>query len=371
MNNSIEIKNNHIENEIYSLLITWLIFEIDKKDGKRKSNIGQDLQLLEHLNRIDVSKQIKATLNQFFKYYDYVNPRIAFELTKVLSLARMKKEGELTVLFQQLLEWVFYGSKTDHSGVGHGIHSALTQDVLESTLKRHLIDNIEYKIIDNILRIRNTYVHGVRDYVTSDQSMDIHTVITLIKIILKLDHQNQPQIFSIGYGNRTKEEFLNCLTKYNIKSLIDVRSKPFSKYNPDFNKSVLETVLTDNGIEYEFFGEYLGGRPEDSSSYLENGKVDYEVVRNKTFFRKGIDLLREKFNKKGRIALMCSELKPEECHRSKLIGEFLTNQVQIPILHINEIGDLKSHKEVMTLVRGGINDNLFDESHLTSRKKYH
>jgi hypothetical protein len=368
MNNSIEIKNNHIENEIYSLLITWLIFEIDKKDGKRKSNIGQDLQLLEHLNQIDVSKQIKTTLNQFFKYYDYVNPRIAFELTKVLSLARMKREGELTVLFQQLLEWVFYGNRTDQTAIGHGIPYGLTQDVLESALKRHLIDNIEYKVIDNIQRIRNSYVHGVKD---NHASMDIHTVITLIKIILKLDHQNQPQIFSIGYGNRTKDDFLNCLTKYNIKCLIDVRSKPFSKYNPDFNKSVLETVLIDRGIEYEFFGEYLGGRPEDSSSYLENGKVDYEIVRNKTFFRKGIDLLKEKFNKKGRIVLMCSEMKPEECHRSKLIGEFLTNQAQLPILHINESGDLKSQKEVMTLVSGGLNDNLFGESHLTSRKKYH
>jgi hypothetical protein len=368
MSNSIEIKNNQIENEIYSLLITWLIFEIDKKDGKRKSNIGQDLQLLEQLNRIDVSKQIKTTLNQFFKYYDSVNPRIAFELTKVLSLARMKREGELTILLQQLLDWVFYGSRTDQSGIGHGIPYGLTHEVFESALKRHLIDNIEYQLIDNIRRVRNGYVHGGKDY---PPSIDIHVLLTLIKVILKLEHQNQPQIFSIGYGNRTKEEFLNCLMRYNIKCLIDVRSKPFSKYNPDFSKSILETVLIDNGIEYEFFGEYLGGRPEDSSSYLENGKVDYEIVRNKTFFRKGIDLLKGKFNKKGRIALMCSELKPEECHRSKLIGEFLTNQVQLPILHINETGDLKSQKEVMTLVTGGLNDNLFGESHLTSRKKYH
>lgn len=176
-------------------------------------------------------------------------------------------------------------------------------------------------------------------------------------------------IFSIGHGNKTLDELIEELKTFNIEFLFDVRSSPISKFNPQFNQPVLNHELPKKaGITYVFLGDYLGGLPKDQSCYT-NGKVDYAKVVEKDFFKEGMKLLVEAYEERIKIALMCSESNPGECHRSKLIGQEL-NKLGISIIHIlpNEIKDQKTVIDELT--KGKNPENLFGESSFTSRKTY-
>lgn len=151
-------------------------------------------------------------------------------------------------------------------------------------------------------------------------------------------------IYTIGYGNRSIEDFVKLLQDYDIKFLVDVRSQPYSRFNPDFSKDALEKLLKQHSIRYIFMGETLGGRPRDGSCYLD-GKVDYAKVREKSFYQKGISYLHTAWRKQLRIALMCSEAKPQECHRTKLIGNTLTEE-NIDVAHIDEAGATKTQLQI-------------------------
>ena len=73
-------------------------------------------------------------------------------------------------------------------------------------------------------------------------------------------------IYSIGQGNRSIETFFNLLKQYEIDYLIDVRSNPFSRFNPDFSKGKLERVCQSYAVTYVFMGDSLGGKPSDVES---------------------------------------------------------------------------------------------------------
>lgn len=179
----------------------------------------------------------------------------------------------------------------------------------------------------------------------------------------------ESSIFSIGHGNKSIEIFIEELKNFNIEYLFDVRSKPFSKFHPQFNKNLLEIELIKNSIGYEFLGEYLGGLPNDISCYVE-GKVNYDLVKTKSYFKEGINLLIEANNDDMKIALMCSESKPEQCHRSKLIGEELI-KYGISVKHIVNFDKTREQKEVINvLTKGKSLSDLFGETNLTSKKKY-
>ena len=92
-------------------------------------------------------------------------------------------------------------------------------------------------------------------------------------------------IYSIGHGNKTIEDFIAELKSFDIEYLLDIRSKPYSKWNPQFNQETLELELKNNGITYVFVGDTLGGLPEDRSCYDYNGKVVYDVIKEKDFFK--------------------------------------------------------------------------------------
>lgn len=178
-------------------------------------------------------------------------------------------------------------------------------------------------------------------------------------------------IYSIGHGNKKTKEFINELKSFNIQYLIDIRSKPFSKWNPQFNKSSIESILHNNQIAYIFAGDTLGGLPDDSSCYDYEGKVVYDLIKEKDFFKNGLERLKTASQKQPRVAIMCSESNPEECHRSKLIGqELLKNDISIQ--HIVATNRVKNQQTVMNeLTKGKGTIDLFgNEPELTSRKTY-
>jgi uncharacterized protein (DUF488 family) len=177
-------------------------------------------------------------------------------------------------------------------------------------------------------------------------------------------------IYTIGYGARNVDEMVAVLRQYGIQYLVDVRSQPYSKYKPEFSKAALERRLSENGIRYVFMGDTLGGRPSDKAYYTNDGKVDYVKLKDALFFQEGIARLRTALDKQLRLALMCSEGKPQECHRTKLIGQALKD-IPVEVWHIDEQDRLCSQDEAMSKVMGG-QPPLFDIAPgvSTSRKDY-
>lgn len=178
-------------------------------------------------------------------------------------------------------------------------------------------------------------------------------------------------IYSIGHGNKKIEDFLEELKSFEIQFLLDIRSKPFSKWNPQFNQNELKFKLEEKEIKYVWVGDTLGGLPKDRSCYDYNGKVVYDIIKEKDFFKEGLKRLTTANEKEIRIAIMCSESKPEECHRSKLIGQELLKK-EISLKHIISDKLVKSQEMVMAeLTKGkGAVDLFGNEIDFTSRKSY-
>ncbi len=181
-------------------------------------------------------------------------------------------------------------------------------------------------------------------------------------------------LFSIGHGNKTIEELIDALMLFGIKYLIDVRSKPFSKFYPQFNKDSLNIAINLTGdIHYGYMGDQIGGLPEDETLKT-GGKMDYGKMRQNPNFIFGINRLIKANEMNLPTCIMCSEGNPSECHRSKLIGEALRDK-GIIMKHIckNHEGKyvLKSQIDVINEVSGGCMVDLFgEELNLTSRKTY-
>ena len=158
-------------------------------------------------------------------------------------------------------------------------------------------------------------------------------------------------IFTIGYGNRNIDEFYSILKKQSIVYLIDIRTSPYSRYNQSFSREFLTDWLKLRGIHYVFMGDNLGGRPMDDDCYSD-GKVAYEKVQEKDFYKEGIVRLMSAWNKNLSTVLMCSEIKPEECHRSKLIGNTLL-QNKVEVQHIDENDNLVCQLDIIKRITGG------------------
>ncbi len=176
-------------------------------------------------------------------------------------------------------------------------------------------------------------------------------------------------IYTIGYGARDINELLHALKENDIHYLLDVRSRPYSSYKPEFSKNPLKNFMENNGIRYLFIGDSLGGQPDVENCYTD-GKVDYEKVEEKSFYKEGIKRLHKASEQNRRVVLMCSEGKPENCHRTKLIGQTLTAE-GIEVLHIDETDKVISQKDVLLRFSKG-QPSLFGDDFMSfkSRKRY-
>lgn len=176
-------------------------------------------------------------------------------------------------------------------------------------------------------------------------------------------------IFSIGHGSKDIKDFILELQSFNIEYLVDIRSKPYSKFHTQFNQGFLKYSVEEYHIKYGFMGELLGGLPTDITCYTD-GKVDYNKLRTKSFFIEGLKRLQNANNKEFNVCILCSENNPQECHRAKLIGVEL-QKMGIELRHIVGIEKEKTQNQVIfDLTNGNGLNRIFDEEHFTSRKKY-
>jgi uncharacterized protein (DUF488 family) len=155
-------------------------------------------------------------------------------------------------------------------------------------------------------------------------------------------------IFTVGHSNHSLEHFLQLLAGAEISAIADVRSKPHSRWSPHFNKEALASALGKNDVAYVFLGRELGGRPDDPT-LLKNGRPDYGAMSRVDSFRVGIDRIIEGA-KTHRIALMCAERDPLDCHRFLLVGRHLASRA-VPVAHILASGEVENHAEAEARLR--------------------
>jgi uncharacterized protein (DUF488 family) len=150
-------------------------------------------------------------------------------------------------------------------------------------------------------------------------------------------------IWTIGHSNHSARRFIDLLQGAGIGCVADVRSTPFSRRNPQFSQKALAASLKDAGIEYWFLGDALGARPKDPDCY-EGGKASYARIAETAAFQEAIYALIEESHAK-RIALMCAEKEPLDCHRTILVGRALA-QRDPELSHIHADGRIESHAEL-------------------------
>lgn len=152
-------------------------------------------------------------------------------------------------------------------------------------------------------------------------------------------------LFTIGHSKHTQDYFLRLLKKYNINYLLDVRSTPYSKYAEQYNKESICTFLKREDIVYSFMGNSLGARPTDNTLYSEQGYLDFEKVAESEKFNKAIDNVLLGLSKKNKIALMCTEKDPFECHRAILIARAFSKR-GVEVNHILADGSIQTQREL-------------------------
>ena len=149
------------------------------------------------------------------------------------------------------------------------------------------------------------------------------------------------ELFTIGHSTHSVEGFLELLRMHRINAIADVRSSPYSRHTPQFNRELLQAFLKDQGIAYVFLGKELGARGGDPSSYLD-GQVQFNLLAQTGLFKKGLDRLR-KGASFHRITLLCAEKDPIRCHRMILVCRHL--RADLMIQHIQEDGRLEQNDQ--------------------------
>lgn len=152
-------------------------------------------------------------------------------------------------------------------------------------------------------------------------------------------------LYTIGHSTHTAEKVIHLLQCHGVTAVADVRSLPYSRVSPHFNREEFALRLNSAGIAYVFLGEELGARPKDRSCY-ENGKVQYDRLARTPLFETGLERILRGM-KSHTIALMCAEKDPITCHRAILVCRHLLKR-GVRIAHILEDGSLESQEEAVS-----------------------
>ncbi|OKH99845.1 hypothetical protein A6A06_22575 [Streptomyces sp. CB02923] len=159
-----------------------------------------------------------------------------------------------------------------------------------------------------------------------------------------------PTAFTVGHSTHSVSHFLSLLQKHEITAVADVRSTPASRFTPQFNRDALKRSLSDADIKYVFLGDELGARTRDTTCYVD-GRVQYSRLAETPDFISGIDRLQNGAQTE-RIAIMCTEQEPLDCHRCVLVARTLEER-GTAIAHIHGDGHIESHTMAMQRLLAG------------------
>ncbi len=166
-------------------------------------------------------------------------------------------------------------------------------------------------------------------------------------------------VLTIGHSTLAYDHFLSLLRGASVNAVADVRTAPYSRHFPQFNREYLKDELRADEVAYTFLGKELGGRPASKELYCD-GIADYEKMARTDDFKKGLDRLIEGA-KKYRVALMCSEHDPLDCHRCLLVARALRER-DVEVRHILSNGQIVSQSDIenrLLDMAGRQNDDMF------------
>ena len=154
-----------------------------------------------------------------------------------------------------------------------------------------------------------------------------------------------PQVvYTVGHSTQPYESFLGLLRRHGIEVVADVRSVPESRWSPQFSRDVLKPALRAAGIRYVFMGDELGARSPDPACY-EGKKVVFSRLAAKESFHRGIERVIEGAAQ-FKVALMCAEKEPTDCHRTILVSRCLAER-GVTVRHILAGGEIEEHAQTM------------------------
>jgi uncharacterized protein (DUF488 family) len=152
------------------------------------------------------------------------------------------------------------------------------------------------------------------------------------------------ELFTIGHSTQSWEQFLELLTRHHIGAIGDVRSSPYSARFPHFNREILERALRSANIRYVFLGDELGALRSERDCYVE-GVARYDRIARTAAFRAGLERVQTGVAR-FRLALMCAEKDPLECHRTILVCRQFRDALDIH--HILGDGSVETHADAET-----------------------
>lgn len=165
------------------------------------------------------------------------------------------------------------------------------------------------------------------------------------------------RLFSIGHSNHSLERFLDLVAQNDIQIVADVRSSPYSKYSPWFNKDDLNNALETRGVRYVFLGQELGGRPADEHLYDDQGYALYDRFLEMDYVQRGLARLMSLIEEGHQVAVLCSEENPRECHRHRLIAWEMFKSFGIDALHIRGDGSVERESALKSEYSAGLFDD--------------
>lgn len=155
------------------------------------------------------------------------------------------------------------------------------------------------------------------------------------------------KIFTIGHGNKRLEQLIGILRTHEIQALVDIRSYPRSKRNPQFNRENLEIQLPQSGIAYSWF-KGLGGHKKTGLgagsphvALKSQGFRNYADFMLSKSFKESIDALLP-FVRTGNGCLMCAETLACKCHRW-ILSDYLTVR-GVKVIHLLDAEKNRPHK---------------------------
>ena len=151
-------------------------------------------------------------------------------------------------------------------------------------------------------------------------------------------------VWTIGHSNHDLAQVVGLLAGERIEFVADVRSFPYSRFVPQFNRDELKQGLRNAGLDYLFLGEELGGRPARPEHYDSEGHALYGKMAEEPNFQQAVQRLVEGASA-HRIALLCSEGSPQECHRRLLVGRVLAEK-GVVLRHILPSGEVIEEERV-------------------------
>lgn len=152
-------------------------------------------------------------------------------------------------------------------------------------------------------------------------------------------------LYTIGHSQHKLEQFLIMLQKYKINYVVDVRSVPYSKFAADYNKENIKAFLGRYDIQYIYQGGNFGARPVDLDLYNEEGYLDFQRVAATTRFQKAMEQILKGIQADNKIALMCTEKNPIDCHRCILVAKAFV-ECQVNVDHILPNTLLTNHCDI-------------------------